>query len=327
MVDARAERRPSESEEANRRVTPRRVFVTGGAGFIGSHLVEWLVRAGEQVAVVDDLSRGRREWLHADAELYEADVRDGDSLARAIAQSAPEVVVHLAAMHFIPAVDGAPDQAWDVNVNATCTLLDALAQRPPELLLFASTAAVYPDRRGPIAETCPPEPFDLYGKTKLEGERLVREFESRAGARCVVARIFNVIGKRETNPHVVPDLVGQLRDGSLPVRLGNLEPRRDYTDVADVAAALELLLSLSDDVARTFNLGSGRSVSVADLVRVCEQILGHHVDIEVESQRRRSQDRSELVADPSLLQDATGWKPERSLQETLTELLTQPGAV
>jgi UDP-glucose 4-epimerase len=305
---------------------PRRILVTGGAGFIGSHLVERLVTAGERVAVVDDLSRGRREWVHAEAELHEVDVRDRDAVVRPIAQAAPDVVVHLAAMHFIPAVDGAPELAWDVNVNATRTLLDALAHRPPELILFASTAAVYPDTRGPIPETCPPGPFDLYGETKLEGERLAREFESRAGTRCVVARIFNVIGKRETNPHVVPDLVGQLRDGSLSVRLGNLEPRRDYTDVIDVAAALERLLSLADDVTGTFNLGSGRSVSVAELVRVCEQVLGRTVEIEVEPQRRRARDRAELVADPRLLREATGWRPTRSLRETLAELLTDPDA-
>jgi UDP-glucose 4-epimerase len=304
----------------------RRILVTGGAGFIGSHLVERLVTAGERVAVVDDLSRGRREWVHAEAELHEVDVRDRDAVVRPIAQAAPDVVVHLAAMHFIPAVDGAPELAWDVNVNATRTVLDALTHRPPELLLFASTAAVYPDTRGPIPETCLPAPFDLYGETKLEGERLVREFESRAGTRCVVARIFNVIGKRETNPHVVPDLVGQLRDGSLSVRLGNLEPRRDYTDVIDVAAALERLLLLPDDVAGTFNLGSGRSVSVAELVRVCEQVLGRTVEIEVEPQRRRARDRAELVADPRLLREATGWRPTRSLRETLAELLTDPDA-
>ena len=307
-------------------MTPRRVFVTGGAGFIGSHLVERLVSAGDSVTVADDLSRGRREWIHPDAELSYADVRDGDALRRAVAQAAPEIVVHLAAMHFIPSVDGAPDLAWDVNVNATRTLLDALARRPPELLLFASTAAVYPDRRGPIAETCPPEPFDLYGRTKLEGERLVREFESATGTRCVVARIFNVIGNRETNAHVVPDLVGQLRAGSLRVRLGNLEPRRDYTDVVDVAAALERLLSLPDDVGRTFNVGSGRSISVGDLVRACEQVVGHPVEVEVEAQRRRARDRAELVADARLLRDVTGWQPTRTLKETLSELLKRPKA-
>jgi UDP-glucose 4-epimerase len=303
---------------------PRRVLVTGGAGFIGSHLVERLVALGERVGVVDDLSRGRRDWLHPDAELHELDVRDKDALGHAVAQSAPEVVVHLAALHFIPAVDGAPELAWDVNVNATRTLLDTLAGRPPEQLLFASTAAVYPDRRGPIAESCRPQPFDLYGRTKLEGERLVGEFASKTGTRSVVARIFNVIGKRETNPHVVPELVGQLRQRNVPIRLGNLEPRRDYTDVVDVAVALERLLSLPDDSASTFNLGSGRAVSVADLVQMCEQVLGRLIEVEVEPRRLRTQDRAELVADSRLLRETTGWQPSRSLNETLAELLAEP---
>ena len=267
----------------------RRILVTGGAGFIGSHVVERLVEAGAHVAAVDNLSRGRRDWLHPDAELHELDVRDGDAFRRAVGHAAPDAVAHLAAMHFIPAVDGAPELAWDVNVNATRTLLDALVQRPPELLLFASTAAVYPDCRGPIDESCKPQPFDTYGRTKLEGERLVAEFASRTGTHCVVARIFNVIGKRETNAHVVPELVGQLRRRAVPVRLGNLEPRRDYTDVVDVAAALELLLALPRERVGPFNLGSGRSVSVADLVEVCEQVLGHTVEVEVEP-RRRSRD-------------------------------------
>ena len=297
-------------------------MVTGGAGFIGSHLVERLVAAEERVSVVDDLSRGRREWLHPAAELHKLDVRDGDALARAIAHASPDVVVHLAALHFIPAVDGAPELAWAINVDATRTLLDALAPQPPEQLLFASTAAVYPDREGPIDESCPPRPFDHYGRTKLEGERLVRDFESTTGTRCVVARIFNVIGKRETNPHVVPELVAQLRRRSRPVRLGNLDSRRDYTDVVDVAVALERLLFLPRDSARTFNLGSGRSISVAELVQACEHVLGRPIEVEVESRRRRAVDRTELIADPHLLREATGWQPARSLTETLAELLT-----
>lgn len=304
----------------------RRVLVTGGAGFIGSHLVERLVETGEQVAVVDDLSRGRRGWLRAEAELHELDIRDAEAVAHTVAQVNPDIVVHLAAMHFIPAVEGAPELARDVNVNGTRTLLDALAHHPPELFLFASTAAVYPDRRGPIDETCPPQPIDLYGRTKLEGERFAAEFAKRAGTRCIVARIFNVVGKRETNSHVVPELVGQLRGGSTRVRLGNLEPRRDYTDVVDVASALHGLLATQRDDALTFNLGSGRSVSVAELVQVCEQVLRRPIEVEVEPQRRRSQDRAELVADCRLLHNTTGWEPARSLRETLDQLLTEPGS-
>jgi UDP-glucose 4-epimerase len=300
------------------------ILVTGGAGFVGSHLVEQLVAAGERVTVLDNLSRGRRAWLHPAAELCEVDIRDADGVRRAVTELAPAVVVHLAAMHFIPAIDGAPDLAWDVNVNGTRGVVDALAQHPPELLLFASTAAVYPDRSGPIDESCPPGPLDVYGKTKLECERLLAEFANQSGTRCVVARIFNIIGKRETNAHVVPELVGQLRRGETTVRLGNLESRRDYTDVTDVAAALHRLLSSPAGSPTIFNIGSGRSVSVGDLVVLCEEVLGRPVEVESEPQRLRGQDRLELVADPRLLRETTGWAPTRSLRETLSELLTEP---
>jgi UDP-glucose 4-epimerase len=300
------------------------VLVTGGAGFIGSHLVERLVAAGERTSLVDTLSRGRRDWIHEDAEFHEVDVRDGPALRRVVAQVAPEIVVHLAALHFIPAVDGAPELAWDVNVKGTQTLLEALEHRPPGLLLFASTAAVYPDRRGPIDEACPPDPPDLYGRTKLAGEQLVEDFAARTGTRGVSVRIFNVIGRRETNPHVVPEIVEQLRSGSRSVRLGNLESRRDYTDVVDVAAALQKLTSSSPTAPSPVNLGSGRSVSVAELVHAGEQILDRPIEIEIEPGRLRKTDRAELVADSSLLRRTTGWEPTRSLPETLRELLTEP---
>jgi len=304
----------------------KRVLVTGGAGFIGSHLVERLVAAGERVATIDDLSRGRRAWLHPEAQLFELDLRDAAGIRRVVTQLAPEMVVHLAAMHFIPDVEGAPTLARDVNVNGTRALLEALAAKPPDLLLFASSAAVYPDRRGPIDETCPPQPFDLYGWTKLEGERLVAELAAKTQTHCVVARIFNVVGRRETNRHVVPELVAQLRRTNTPVRLGNLDSRRDYTDVLDVAAALHELLSASPRGADTFNLGSGISVSVSELVQICEEILSRPIEIEVDSGRLRTTDRAELVADPSLLRETTGWKPARSLKETVAELLTVPEA-
>ena len=299
----------------------RVILVTGGAGFIGSHLVERLCAAGERVSVIDDLSRGRREWIHPDAELHEADIRDSIALRRVVTAVAPEVVVHLAAMHFIPAVDGAPALARDINVNGTRSLLGALSEQAPQSLLLASTAAVYPDCRGPIAETCPPAPLDVYGKSKLDAERLVGECAIPAGIRCVAARVFNVIGPRETNQHVVPELIGQLRSGATTIRLGDLRPRRDYTDVRDVATALHALVEPPDGKAEVVNVGSGRSWSVAELVEECERILGRSIPVETERARLRTRDRAELMADPRLLQEITGWKPHWSLRETLAELL------
>jgi UDP-glucose 4-epimerase len=300
------------------------ILVTGGAGFIGSHLVEHLVGTGERVTALDNLSRGRRAWLHPDAQLHEADLRDAEGVRRAVGEIAPEIVVHLAAMHFIPAIDDAPELAHDVNVGGTERLLHALEVRPPRLLVLASTAAVYPDRRGAIDEACAPAPLDLYGRTKLECERLVADFASLTGTRCIVARIFNVIGRRETNPHVVPELVGQLKRGERQVRLGNLESRRDYTDARDVARALQALLSCPDDGPSVFNVGSGRSVSVRELVQLCEEMLGRPIEVEIQPQRLRAQDRLELLADPRLLRETTGWEAERPLRETLADLFDEP---
>jgi UDP-glucose 4-epimerase len=298
----------------------RRILITGGAGFIGSHLVERLVARQERVEVLDSLARGRRDWLPAGVDLYEVDVRDRESVRRVVEGLRPEVVVHLAALHFIPDVDGAPELARQVNVEGTRNLLSALAAAPPHFLLFASTAAVYPDRAGPIPESCPLAPLDLYGKTKVAGEKLLARFGGETGTRCVTARLFNVIGKRETNPHIVPELIRQLKSGATSLSLGKLDSTRDYTDVVDVADALALLLrpNLRETV---FNVGSGRGVSVTELVSACELILGQRLTVAVDAKRLRDNDRNELIADVSLLKRTTGWSPSRSTEETLANLL------
>jgi UDP-glucose 4-epimerase len=301
---------------------PQNILVTGGAGFIGSHLVDVLAEAGHRVTALDDLTRGRRTWLHPGVDLHQVDVRDAAAVQTTMQRVAPDIVVHLAAIHFIPMVDGAPELAKAVNVTGTRNVVEALAKQPPRLLLFASTAAVYPDCRGPISEDCEPAPLDLYGRTKLEGEALVADFASRSGVSCTIARIFNVIGRRETNPHVVPELVGQLRAGATSVRLGNLEPRRDYTDVRDVADALGRLLVGTHEGLRVINVGSGISASVRELVQLCEEVLGRSISVHLDAERARAHDRAELVADSRLLYATTGWQTAITLRETLEDLLT-----
>ena len=296
-------------------------MVTGGAGFIGSHLVERLALQGDEVHVLDDLSRGRPEWLRAGTSLYRTDLGDQEAVRKTVSAVSADVVVHLAALHFIPEVDGAPELAWRVNVEGTRNLLDSLSNVRPKTVLFASSAAVYADRMGPIGEQSAVAPVDLYGKTKVVGEQLFARFGAETGTPCVIARLFNVIGERETNPHVVPEIVEQLRQGVTRLRLGNLHTRRDYTDVVDVAEALErLLLVRSADA--IVNVGSANGVSVAELVSACERILGRKVIVATDPARVRTRDRAELVADTGLLRSLTGWSPKRSLDETLASLLT-----
>jgi UDP-glucose 4-epimerase len=299
---------------------PEHILVTGGAGFIGSHLVELLAADGYRVSVVDDLSRGRREWVPAGCRLHEVDIRDGDLLGRAVREAAAGTVVHLAAIHFIPAVDDAPEFAWSVNVGGTENLLRALEQAPPRRLLFASTAAVYPDLPDAVPETTPPRPIDLYGRTKLAGEELVRAFHKRTGVTCTIARIFNVIGPRETNSHVVVEILRQLNDGAQELALGNLFPSRDFTDVRDTAAALHRLLFAAPQGLSIFNVGSGRGVSVEALVREFERLLARPLTVQQVPDRVRATERASLLADASAL-IGLGWQPRRTLAETLKELV------
>jgi UDP-glucose 4-epimerase len=300
---------------------PRHVLVTGGAGFVGSHLCDRLVADGVRVSVLDNLSRGKREWVPEGVTIYQVDVRDGAGVAAVFADSRPDTIAHLAALHFIPAVDNAPDLAEAINVGGTRNVLDAARAHPPERLLFASTAAVYANLSEPLSEELAPAPIDLYGRTKLAGEHLVAAFAADTGTRCILARLFNVMGPRETNPHILPEIVEQVRGGALELELGNLDPERDFVDARDVADALLALLRNAEPGAVPYNVGTGRAVSVADIVRTCGEILGREIPVRQVQGRMRAIERAVLVADVTRISAAVGWEAQRSFRNTLAELL------
>jgi UDP-glucose 4-epimerase len=301
--------------------SPKHVLVTGGAGFVGSHLCDRLTAAGCRISVLDNLSRGKREWIPAEATIYEVDVRDREGVAKTFADARPDRVAHLAALHFIPAVDDAPDLAHAINVDGTRNVLDAARIHPPERLVFASTAAVYANISEPLSEERAPAPIDLYGRTKLAGEQLVEAFAEETGSSCVSVRLFNVMGPRETNPHVLPEIVEQLRNGANELELGNLDAERDFIDARDVAEALDALLAHGTLGAAVYNVGTGTSVSVADIVRTCGEIMGREIPVRQVPDRMRSVERPMLLADASRINAAIGWRARRSLRDTLAELL------
>lgn len=284
-------------------------------------MCELLVARGDRVHVFDDLSRGSADWLPPEVELHRGDIRDAALVCRAFEAIGPGAVVHLAAMHFIPAVDGAPNTTEEINVGGTRNVVSAARATPPKVFVFASSAAVYPDSAEPIAESVEPAPIDLYGRTKLEGERLVAELAGDDGLACVSARLFNVVGPRETNPHIVPEIVQQVRAGVDELVLGNLEPRRDYVDVRDVAAALAALADAARPGLGVFNVGTGVSVSVADLVRMCSRIVDRPLIVRPDPARLREIDRTSLVADPTMMRSHVRWEVRRTLMQTLRELV------
>ncbi|MDX9751789.1 MAG: SDR family NAD(P)-dependent oxidoreductase [Flavobacteriales bacterium] len=301
------------------------VLITGGAGFIGSALVDRLGAAGQEVHVLDDLSFGRRELAQVpDERFHRVDIRDRAAVARTIAQVRPHTVLHLAAVHFIPYCNRHPVEAADININGTVHVLDACAAVPEVRQVFvASTAAVYPIADGAMAEDHPTGPLDIYGTTKLATERIAAAFHASSGIPTIVGRFFNAFGPNETNPHLIPEIQQQVLKGARTLRLGNLDPKRDFIHTADMARAMEALLNAGVEGFDVFNIGRGIEYSVREIVEAFERQLGEPLAIEVDPARVRQVERMHLLADVGKLKRVTGWEPKWGIDEGVATLLKE----
>jgi len=303
-----------------------RVLVTGGAGFIGSHLVDSLVDSGGDVLVVDDFSRGRREHLDRAGSsgrlsVVEGDIRSAEDL-RPVRDFAPDAVFHMAAVHFIPYCNAHPQEALDVNVLGLDALIRAVRHAPLKTFVFASSGTVYGFGSDPWPETARARPDEVYGISKWMGEQVMARFyEDRPEVRTVLARIFNVYGPRETNPHVLVDIITRLK-AETAIELGNLWPRRDLIFVTDVAAGTVAAAAGGPGLA-AFNVGTGRRTAVQDVLRSIEAIMDRPLDVRHVPSRMREDD-GHLVGDPGKLME-TGWKPRYDLDAGLRRLLMWEG--
>lgn len=309
-------------------VGQQRVLVTGGAGFIGSHLTRQLCDAGASVDVVDSLFAGKESLVPGEAHLHEVDLRDADAVTEAVHDADPDIIIHLAACHFIPYCNANPEPTFDVNVMGTRTLLDAARDLDSlDRVVFGSTAAVYPPREVAHHEADTTGPMDIYGRTKLVGEDLAQLFHEETGVDAVAARLFNVYGPNETNDHLIPAILEQIEDGTREIDLGNLTPKRDFVHVDDVARALRTLATSEqfDAGYRAYNIGTGDAYSVREVVEHVSEALGEEITIAQDDDRVRESDRPHLEADVRRIEDELGWAPKYELTEGLERLLEAEG--
>lgn len=302
----------------------KRILITGGAGFIGSAIVEKLQKNLEnEIFVIDDLSFGKLEFLNLDNDkFFKEDILNRDSIFKIVKNISPTIIIHLAAIHFIPYCNLHPFEASNININGTINILEAAKQSGTvKKIFFASTAAVYPISDFPISETDEVCPLDIYGLSKLVGEHLCNEFHLATNIPTIICRFFNAFGPNETNPHLIPEIALQINKGDRVIKLGNLLPKRDFIHTYDMATAVEKLIEKFDRGIDTFNLGRGEEYSVIEIVELFEKALIEKIEISVDPARERKVERMHLLANISKLKRYLNWEPTIDPEYGISTLL------
>jgi UDP-glucose 4-epimerase len=300
-------------------------LVTGGAGFIGSNLVDALLARGDAVTVVDDLSSGRRQnidaALGAGAKLVEADIRDAAALAEIAREAKPDVVFHLAAQ--IDVRRSVADPAFDasINVGGTANVLDAARAAGVRRVVFTSTGgAIYGEGDGqelPLGEDAPIAPLAPYGQSKFAGEGYLALYERLYGLSSVSLRLGNVYGPRQDplgEAGVIAIFCGRLLDGGQPTVYGDGRQTRDYIYVGDVVAAL--IAAAESAATGAINVGTGRETDVLELVSRLRE-LGGGDRFEPELASPRTGEVQRISIDPGRAGCELGWRAETDLEHGL----------
>lgn len=299
-------------------------LVTGGAGFVGSVLVDLLRRRGP-VVVVDDLSVGRPMPVQTEKlTCYQADIRDRPAMVAIMERHRPDVVVHLAAIHHIPTCERDPFHATDVNVMGFQSVLDACAAARCGRVVLASSGAVYDWHDGALAENAPLAPQDVYAASKAANEHQLTAWVKAGRGTGLIARMFNVIGPNDPNGHLIPDLLRRMDaapGGSLTLRMGNLDRRRDFVDVNDMAAGLACLAERHGTDVAVYNLCSGRDYSAGDIALKLAAHRGVQAQLFSDPALCRAVDRPSQLGDPGKTLRDLGWRAGHDLDVSIAAIV------
>jgi UDP-glucose 4-epimerase len=315
-------------------------LLTGGAGYIGSHVADAFLASGKDVVIYDSLYQGlesRIEYLrkkyNKEIPLIVADIRDTAKFDEVLTNYKPYGIIHTAALKAVGESMEKPDEYFEVNLHATTKMLELVSRHNIKNFIFSSTAAVYgaPDHSNPIKEDDPKNPISPYGASKLAAEGEVNNFLAIPGNHGTSLRFFNVVGTAAPElldnsvENLVPIVINKLKAGQPPVIYGTDYPTpdgtciRDYVDVRDIAGAHLAAADFDGALPLAMNVGTGNGGSVREVIKLVSSASTHN-DVIAEERERRSGDPAFLCADAALIKRATGFSAQYSLQESALSL-------
>ena len=299
-----------------------RVLVTGGAGFIGSHIVDGLVANGHTVFIVDDLSEGNRANINPDARLFDVNINDADGLQRAFAEAKPDMVSHHAAQISVRNSMYDPTHDAQVNIIGSLNVLQAAVKHDVERFIFASTSVVYAKPNHlPMDETHPLSPESVYGVSKLSVESFIRLYTDTYGIKHKIFRYGNVFGPRQ-NPHgeagVVAIFTGQFMRGEQPTIFGDGTKTRDYVFVSDVVSASIAAMGTAGDN-DTYNIARG--IGVSDYEMFDTVAAATDSSMQPKYAPVRPGEPEHISLDPTKAQEILSWHPRVTLSDGIAQVV------
>ena len=315
-------------------------LLTGGAGYIGSHVADEFLASGKDVVIYDSLYQGlesRIEYLrkkhNKEIPLIVADIRDTDTFVKTLEQYKPYGIVHTAALKAVGESMEKPDEYFEVNFHATTKMLELIAAHNIHHFIFSSTAAVYgsPDHSNPIKEDDQKNPISPYGASKLAAEGEVNKFLALPGNRGTSLRFFNVVGTAAPElldnsvENLVPIVINKLKAGQQPIIYGTDYPTpdgtcvRDYVDVRDIARAHLAAADSTATLPLAMNVGTGRGGSVREVIKLVSAAAGKS-DVVADERERRAGDPAFLCADVSLISKSIDFNAHTNLEESIISL-------
>ena len=310
-----------------------RVLVTGGAGYIGSVVVRELIASGDEAIVLDNLSQGHREAVHAQADFYQADLADRQTVDEIMASRRPDAIMHFASFTLVGESMAKPFKYLDENLRNGLNLIESAVRHNVKGFILSSTANLFGDPvQLPIGEGAPIRPGSPYGESKFMLERILHWMDEIHGLRSGLLRYFNACGAAAPDHGEDHDPETHLIPLVLQVALGQRERItiygddyntpdgtciRDYIHVLDLASAHLLALRALKDGSRTYNLGNGQGFSVKEVIEVARTVTGHPIPAQLGS--RRPGDPDILVAASDKIRQDLGWRPRYKDLSTIIE--------